>query len=145
MATLVSGVGPGMGVLDGWRSSKGRGSFWVNVGHPIATDGTLWRSYSRPWGVATRLFPNYFGISCFHCYVKMVWVSLEMCFYVSVFLRKGCVFIAVFRLSVCLLSLPVRSTFVPNGRAENKKNFNRVFLQIKQVITIIESRLHPSP
>jgi len=35
----------------------------VNVGHPIVTSGTLWRSYSLPLGVATRLFPNYFGIS----------------------------------------------------------------------------------
>ena len=26
--------------------------------------GTLWCSYSLPWGVATRLFLNYFGISC---------------------------------------------------------------------------------
>jgi len=28
-----------MGVLDGWTSSKGKGQFWVNVGHPILTNG----------------------------------------------------------------------------------------------------------
>ena len=38
---VVSGVGRKMGVLDGWRSSKGRGSFGVNVGHPIATNEDL--------------------------------------------------------------------------------------------------------
>jgi len=26
--------------------------------------GTLWRSYSLPWGVATRLFPHFFAITC---------------------------------------------------------------------------------
>jgi len=40
-----------MGVLDGWLSSMGNGSFGVEFGHPIVTHGDL----------VTRLFPNYFG------------------------------------------------------------------------------------
>ena len=50
----------------GWRSSKGKYSFGVNVRHPIVTNGDFGHSYSRPWGVAMRLFPNYFGISCLY-------------------------------------------------------------------------------
>ena len=34
---VVSGVGPGMGILDDRR--RGRDSFRVNVGHPIVTSG----------------------------------------------------------------------------------------------------------
>jgi len=30
--------------------------------------GTLWRSCSLLWEVAMRLFPNYFGISCYYYY-----------------------------------------------------------------------------
>jgi len=37
---VVSGVGRGMGVLDGGGDHRrGRGSFGVNVGHPIVTNG----------------------------------------------------------------------------------------------------------
>jgi len=50
---MVSGVGRGMGVLDegGDRRSK-RGRCGVNLGRPIVTSGNI----------ATRLFPNYFGL-----------------------------------------------------------------------------------
>jgi len=44
--------GRGMGVLDGnGDRRKGRGSFGVNLGRSIVTNGDF----------ATRLFPNYFG------------------------------------------------------------------------------------
>jgi len=43
-----------------------------DVGHPIVTNGTLWRSYSLPWAVATRLFPSCFGICCYWRYVALV-------------------------------------------------------------------------
>jgi len=36
---VVRGVGREIGVLDGVKSSKGRGTFGVNVGHPIVTNG----------------------------------------------------------------------------------------------------------
>jgi len=36
----------------------------VNVGHPIVTNGDFVASAVR---VATRFFPNYFGISCSNC------------------------------------------------------------------------------
>jgi len=48
---MVSGIGRGMGVLDGAVIVEGKGSFGVNFGRPIVTNGD----------VATRLFPNYFG------------------------------------------------------------------------------------
>ena len=32
----------------GGDHQRGRCSFRVNVGHPIVTNGTLWRSYSLP-------------------------------------------------------------------------------------------------
>jgi len=42
---VVSGVGRGMGVLDGGGDRrKGRGSFGVNLGHPIVTNGALRRA-----------------------------------------------------------------------------------------------------
>ena len=47
---VVSGVGWGMGVLNGWWSSKGRGSFGGEFGLPIVTN----------WAFATQLFSNYF-------------------------------------------------------------------------------------
>ena len=40
----VSGVGRGMGGDAGGDRQRGRGSFGVNVGHPIVTNGTLWHS-----------------------------------------------------------------------------------------------------
>jgi len=49
---MVTGVGRGMGVLDGGGDRRrGRGSFGGEFGRPIPTDGDL----------ATRLFPNYCG------------------------------------------------------------------------------------
>jgi len=37
---MVSRVGRGMGVLDGGGDrQRGRGSFGVNLGHPIVTNG----------------------------------------------------------------------------------------------------------
>ena len=36
---MVSGVGQGMGVLDGVVIVEGKGSFGVNLGHPIITNG----------------------------------------------------------------------------------------------------------
>ena len=36
---MVSWVGRGIGVLDGWRSSKGMGSFDGKCGHPVVTSG----------------------------------------------------------------------------------------------------------
>jgi len=48
----VSGVGRGMGVLDGGDDRRrGRGSFGVNLGRPIVTNGAF---------ATTRLFSNYF-------------------------------------------------------------------------------------
>ena len=56
---VVSGVGRGMGVLDGVEIvEEERADFGVNVRHPIVTNGDLWRSYSLPCGMATRLMPN---------------------------------------------------------------------------------------
>ena len=55
-----------MGVSDGWRSSK-KGQFLevgLNVGHPVETNGDFVAQLcSDARGVATRLFPNYFGIA----------------------------------------------------------------------------------
>jgi len=49
---MVSGIGRGMGVLDGVVIVKGKGAvLGVNLGHPIVTNGDF----------ATWLFPNYFG------------------------------------------------------------------------------------
>ena len=42
---VVSGVGQGMGVLDGdGDRRRGRSRFWVNLGRPIVTNGPLLRS-----------------------------------------------------------------------------------------------------
>ena len=49
---VVSGVGRGMGVLDGVMIVEGKGAVLkVNLGRPIVTNGDF----------ATRLVPNYFG------------------------------------------------------------------------------------
>jgi len=48
---MVSGIGRGMGVLDGWLSSKGRGSFGLEFG----------ASQCNHADFAIRLFPNYVG------------------------------------------------------------------------------------
>jgi len=48
---VSNGVGRGMGVLDGGGDRRsGMGSFGVNFGRPIVTNGAF----------ATRLFSNYF-------------------------------------------------------------------------------------
>jgi len=49
---MVSGVGPGMGVLDWVVTVEGEGAvLGVNLGHTIVSNGNF----------ATRLFPYYFG------------------------------------------------------------------------------------
>ena len=49
---MVTGVGRGMGVLDGVVIVEGeRAVLGVNLGRPIVTNGYF----------VTRLFPNYFG------------------------------------------------------------------------------------
>jgi len=49
---MVSGVGRGMGVLNGGGDRRmGRAVLGVNLGCPIVTNGEF----------TTRLFPNYFG------------------------------------------------------------------------------------
>jgi len=54
---VVSGVGRGMGVLDGGSDCQREGAVLeVNLGHPIVTNGD---------GVA--LFPNYLGRTWSHC------------------------------------------------------------------------------
>jgi len=45
---VVSGVGQGMGALDGGRDHRREGEvLGVNVGHPIVTNGTLLRSCAK--------------------------------------------------------------------------------------------------
>jgi len=57
---VMSGVDRGMGVVDGSGDRRREGAvLCINVGHPIVTSGV------SAWGVAMRLFPNYFEISCF--------------------------------------------------------------------------------
>jgi len=46
---MISGVGQGIGVLDG-SGRQERGSLGVNLRRPIVTNGDF----------ATRLFPNFF-------------------------------------------------------------------------------------
>jgi len=58
------GVVSTMGVLDGVEIVEEGAVLGVNMGHPIVTNGTLQHIYVAS-GVATRLFPNYFGISCY--------------------------------------------------------------------------------
>jgi len=55
---VSDGVGRGMGVLDGGGDRRSRRAVWGReyVVRPIVTIGNF---------VATRLFPNYFGISCY--------------------------------------------------------------------------------
>jgi len=49
---MVSGVGRGMGVLDGGGDRlRERAVLWVNLGRFVVTNEDF----------ATRLFPNYFG------------------------------------------------------------------------------------
>jgi len=45
---MVSWVSRCMGVLDGIMIVEGKGSYWMNLGHPIVTNGDF----------ATQLFPN---------------------------------------------------------------------------------------
>jgi len=46
---VVSGVGRGMGALDGGGyCRRERGSFGVNVGRPPVTNGNLWHSNTLP-------------------------------------------------------------------------------------------------
>ena len=54
-----------MVVLDGVEIVEGKGAVLVvNVGHSVVTNGTLCVR------AATRLFPNYFGISFRCCYYE---------------------------------------------------------------------------
>ena len=55
---MVSGVGRGMGVLDG-TGDRRKGSCSLRV--KVVTNGDF--------GVATWLFPNYSGISCIVYYI----------------------------------------------------------------------------
>jgi len=76
---MVSGVGRGMGVLDGGDDRRREWAVLeVNLGRPIVTNGDF----------ATQLFLNYFGISCF--YRAMHYSA-----------KRGLIAIAC-RLSVCL-------------------------------------------
>ena len=57
---VISGVGPGMGLLDGSGDRRReRSSFGGKCG---ASHCNQWNSLRE--GAATRLFTNYFGISC---------------------------------------------------------------------------------
>jgi len=59
---MVSGVGRGMGVLDGGGDRRrARGSFGVNLGRPIVTNGDF----------ATLLFPNYFRQDLFISFISL--------------------------------------------------------------------------
>ena len=58
---MMSGVGRGMGVLDGGRDRRRRrGSFVGEFGHPIVTNGDF----------ATRLFPNYIWQDLLYIYLN---------------------------------------------------------------------------
>ena len=65
---IGSGVGRGMGVLDGGRDRRREGAVLeVNVRHLIINQRGLCGLVvfcREGWRVATRLFPNYIGISC---------------------------------------------------------------------------------
>jgi len=70
---VVSWIGRGIGVIDGMEVVEvKRQILGATVGHPIEPTGTLWRSYSLPRGVATRLFPNYIVISCLSCCTRFL-------------------------------------------------------------------------
>jgi len=52
---IVSGIGRGMGILDGGGYLRREGAVMgLNLGRPIVTNGDF----------ATWLFPNYFGRTC---------------------------------------------------------------------------------
>jgi len=53
-------------------------------GIPLKPVGTLWCSYSLLWGVATRIFPNYFGISCLYRKNVNVWSYVLLILILSV-------------------------------------------------------------
>jgi len=58
---MVSGVGRGMGVLDGGSNRRrGKGSFGVNLGRPIVTNGDSAAELCE----SDVLFPNHFGRTC---------------------------------------------------------------------------------
>ena len=62
----VSGIGQGMGVLDGVKIVEGREGavLEVNVGHPIVTNVDLWRTFLRREGWR-RGWSQITEISCF--------------------------------------------------------------------------------
>jgi len=61
---MVSGVGRGMGVLDGVEIVVGKGAvLGVNVGHAVVINGNFAALLFSAVRLA-RLFPNDFGISC---------------------------------------------------------------------------------
>jgi len=69
---VVSGVGRGMGVLDGVADRRREGTVLVvNLGRPIITNGAF----------ATRLFSNYFeDFSCVRYYATLFWQIKMFCF-----------------------------------------------------------------
>jgi len=69
---VVSGVGRGMVIRLGWRSSKGKGSFGGKCGVSRYNQRGLCGLIILCRGVATRCFPNYFGISCYFCSDKLL-------------------------------------------------------------------------
>ena len=73
----MSGVGRVMGVLDGVEIVEGEGAALGVNGHPIVTSGTWSHSYPVPLGVATRLFPDYYGVSCLTCRCVSLLLEVE--------------------------------------------------------------------
>jgi len=61
---MVSGVGRGMGVLDGGGNRRrGRSSFGVNLGRPVITNGDSVAQLRE----SDALFPSYFGRTRLRC------------------------------------------------------------------------------
>ena len=58
---VVSGVGRALRdgcIRRGGDRRRGRGNFGGECGHPIVTNGTLWRSYSRPTLLTPKRHPD---------------------------------------------------------------------------------------
>jgi len=59
---VVSGIGPGIGALDGVEIVDGKGAVWgINAGHPIVINGNFVAFLFSAVRLATQLFPNDFG------------------------------------------------------------------------------------